>query len=119
LEKAPNRRYLFAAAARVMRQVLVEHARKRAAGKRGGDQQRLPLDAVLDYFEAQHLDVVELHEALEQLSAVHARQGQVLTLRFFGGLSLEEVAEQLDVSVGTVQSDFRIARAWLRKQLEP
>ncbi len=118
LAKAPNRRYLFAAAARAMRQILVEHARERRAGKRGGDQQRLPIDAVLNYFETHGVDVVRVHEALDQLAAVHARQSQVVTLRFFGGLSLKEVAQQLKVSVATVQSDFRIARAWLRKELQ-
>jgi RNA polymerase sigma factor (TIGR02999 family) len=118
LAGAPNRRYFFAAAARAMRQVLVEHARRRAAEKRGGAQQRLPLDAVLDHFRAQHLDVLRVHEALEQLAALHARQSQVVLLRFFGGCTLEEVAEQLGVSVATVQGDFRLARAWLRQHLE-
>jgi RNA polymerase sigma factor (TIGR02999 family) len=117
LRKAPNRAYLFGAAARAMREVLAAHARRRAADKRGGDRQRVPLDAVLDYLEEQRLDVLALHEALERLATFHERQSHVVTLRFFAGCTVAEVADQLGVSVATVESDFRIARAWLRRQL--
>jgi RNA polymerase sigma factor (TIGR02999 family) len=117
LGRAPNRAYLFGAAARAMRQILVDHARRRKAEKRGGERGRLSLDAVLLSFEERHLDVVALHEALERLAGLHERQSQVVTLRFFGGLTVEEIAGQLGVSVSTVESDFRIARAWLRQQL--
>jgi RNA polymerase sigma factor (TIGR02999 family) len=117
LRRAPNRAYLFGAAARAMREILVDHARRRRAEKRGGGQRRLPLDAVLLYFEEQQVDVVGLHEALDRLAALNERQSQVVTLRFFGGFTVAEVAEQLGVSVSTVESDFRIARAWLRQQL--
>lgn len=117
-EKAPNRRYVFGAAARAMRQILVEHARKRLADKREGKWNRVPLDDVLGYFEAQRVDIIALNEALDRLRALHDRQGQVVELRFFAGLSVPEVADLLDVSVGTVEADWRFARAWLRLQLE-
>jgi RNA polymerase sigma factor (TIGR02999 family) len=117
LARAPNRAYLFGAAARAMREVLAAHARRRAADKRGGRRERLPLDAVLDHFEEQRVDVVALHEALDRLAAFHERQSHVVTLRFFAGCTVPEVADRLGVSVGTVESDFRLARAWLRRQL--
>jgi RNA polymerase sigma factor (TIGR02999 family) len=117
LSKADNRRYFFAAAARIMRQILVEYARARAADKRGGGRQRVPLDAVLDHFEEQNMDVLELHEALDRLAAIHERQSQVVELHFFVGLTWEEVAAHLGVSTDTVRRDFRIARAWLHKEL--
>jgi RNA polymerase sigma factor (TIGR02999 family) len=115
--QAPNRAYLFGAAGRAMRQVLVEHARRRKAEKHGGRQNRLPLDAVLLYFEEQRLDVEALHEALDRLAALNERQSVVVTLRFFCGFTVPEVAAQLGVSTFTVENDFRIARAWLRRQL--
>jgi RNA polymerase sigma factor (TIGR02999 family) len=118
LAAAPNRRYLFAAAAQAMRQVLIDHARKRHAAKRQGRRGRVPLDAVLAYFEDQRLDVLALDEALDRLMAMSERQGLVVALRFFAGLSVAEVAETLDVSVATVEGDWRAARAWLRGQLK-
>jgi RNA polymerase sigma factor (TIGR02999 family) len=100
-----------------MREVLIDHARQRAADRRGGGWQRVPLDSVVDYFEAQGLDVVAVHEALDRLTALNERQGQVMTLRYFGGLTVPEVAEALGVSVVTIERDWRLARAWLRGQL--
>jgi RNA polymerase sigma factor (TIGR02999 family) len=117
LGHAPNRRYLFAAAAQAMRRALVDHARARRAAKRGAGRQRVPLDDVLDDFERQHLDVLALDEALDALHAADERQWLVVVLRFFGGLSVEEVAEALEVSVSSVEGDFRLARAWLRRHL--
>ena len=117
LAKAPDRHYLFAAAAQAMRQVLVDHARRRHAAKRGEGHRRVPLDEVLAPFEERHLDVLALHEAIDRLTERHPRQGLVVVLRFFAGLSIAEVAEALDVSTGTVEGDWRIARAWLRGQL--
>jgi RNA polymerase sigma factor (TIGR02999 family) len=113
----PNRRYLFAAAAQAMRQVLVDHARRRHARKRHGNRVRVPLDQVLAGFDAQGLDVIDLHDALERLAQDHPRPAQVVDLRFFGGLSVPEVAETLAVSDTTVESDWRFARAWLKGQL--
>jgi RNA polymerase sigma factor (TIGR02999 family) len=117
LSKAPNRAYLYGAAAEVMRQVLVQHARRRRAQKRGRGRRRVPLDSVLDYYEEQHVDVLDLHLALEELATFHERQSQVVTLRFLGGFTVAEVAEQLEISVATVESDWRLARAWLRRRL--
>jgi RNA polymerase sigma-70 factor, ECF subfamily len=117
LSNAPNRNYFFAAAAQAMRQVLVDHARRRRTDKRGKGWKRVPLDAVLDYFEQENLDVVALHEALDEMAALDERKSQVVVLRFFGGFTVGEVAEQLGVSVSTVESDFRLARAWLHQQI--
>src|SRR3954467_10831542 len=90
-DKAPDRSYLFASAARAMREILVEHARRRAAGRRGGGRRRVPLDRVLESFEAEDLDVIALHEALDRLAEWNQRQSQVITLRYFGGLTMAEV----------------------------
>ena len=116
-DKAADRSYLFASAARAMREVLIDHARRRAADRRGGGRRRVPLDLVLDYFEEQRLDVVAVHEALDRLAELNERQAQVMTLRYFGGLTISEVAAALGVSPVTVERDWRLARAWLRDQL--
>jgi len=117
LDRAADRNYLFASAARAMREVLIDHARRRATARRGGGQRRVPLDAVVDYFEDQGLDLVAVHEALDRLAERNGRQAQVVTLRYFGGLTVPEIAEALGVSVGTVERDWRIARAWLSNEL--
>ena len=117
LADVPNRRYLFAAAAQAMRQVLVDHARRRHVRKRDGNRVRVPLDQVLAGFDEQGLDVIALHEALESLAQEHPRPAQVVDLRFFGGLSVPEVARALEVSETTVEADWRFARAWLHDLL--
>ena len=117
LADVPNRRYLFAAAAQAMRQVLVDHARRRHAAKRLGGRIRRPLDEALVACEEQGLDVLALHDALDRLAPAHPRPAQVVTLRFFGGLSVPEVAAALAVSDTTIESDWRFARAWLKGQL--
>lgn len=117
-EKAPDRNYLFASASRAMREILIDHARKRSAGRRGGNWGRVPLDLVVDYFEQQQLDVVAVHEALDRLALLNERQSQVITLRYFGGLTVPEVAAALGVSVVTIERDWRLARAWLHGQLQ-
>ncbi len=116
-DEAPDRGYLFASAARAMREVLIDHARRRAATRRGKGWRRVPLDLVADYFEEQGLDVVAVHEALDRLSVLNERQAQVMTPRYFGGLTVPEVAAALAVSVVTVERDWRLARAWIRGQL--
>jgi RNA polymerase sigma-70 factor, ECF subfamily len=118
LSRAPDRHYFFAAAAQAMRRVLVDHARRRRAEKRADGRQRVALDAVLDYFHQENLDVVALNEALDDLAALNERQSQVVVLRFFGGFTVAEVGEQLGVSTSTVESDFRLARAWLHHQIK-
>jgi RNA polymerase sigma factor (TIGR02999 family) len=117
LGQTRNRAHLLIAAARAMRQVLVDHARKRTADKRGGGRTPLPLDSVLNYFAEQNLELLAVHEALDELAALHERQSQIVELRFFGGYTVEEIAEQLEVSVSTVESDFRKAAAFLRGRL--
>jgi RNA polymerase sigma factor (TIGR02999 family) len=117
LADVPDHRYLFAAASRAMRQVLVDHARRHDADKRDPGRVRLPLDESLAYFEEQDLDVIALDEALARLAPTYPRQAEVVDLRFFGGLTVPEVAVTLGVSDTTVESDWRFARAWLRRQL--
>jgi RNA polymerase sigma-70 factor, ECF subfamily len=116
-DRAADRSYLFAAAARAMREVLIDHAGRRAAGRRGGGRRRVPLDAVVDHFEGQGLDVFAVHQALDKLAALDGRHVQVMTLRYFGGMTVAEVAAALGVSVATAEQDWRLARAWLAGQL--
>jgi RNA polymerase sigma-70 factor (ECF subfamily) len=116
-DRAPDRAFLLAAAAQAMREVLVDHARRRAAARRGGKWVRVPLDAVVDYFEAQDVDVSEVHEAIVRLTALDERQGRVITLRYFGGLTVTKIAVALGVSSATVERDCRLGRAWLHGQL--
>lgn len=101
-----------------MRQVLIDHARRRKAEKRGGKRHRVPLDSVLDHCNERRLDVEELRDCLDALAKVHERQATVITLRFLAGFTVSEVADLLDVSEGTVESDYRLARAWLRRRLK-
>ncbi len=112
-----DRRLFFGAAVRAMRQVLVDHARRRDADKRVEGRRREPLDEAMCYFEEQQLDVLALHEALNELSALHERHGKIVELRFFGGFTVPEIAELLGVSVSLVESDFRKASAFLRSRL--
>lgn len=113
-----NRRYMFGMANRAMRQILVDHARRRKTNKRGGDHQRASLDIVLDNFEASNqCQFEDLESALSNLEKDSPRQREVVELRFFSGLSVEEVAGVLEVSVGTVERDWRLARAKLFQQL--
>jgi RNA polymerase sigma-70 factor (ECF subfamily) len=117
LEEISNGRKLRAATAQAMRHVLVDHARRRNAGKREGRRARVPLDDVLAGFESKGLDVIDLYQALESLAQAYPRQADVVTLRFLDGLTILEVAETLGVSDTIVESDWRFARAWLRGQL--
>ena len=104
LGAARSRAHFFAAAARAMRHVLVDHARRRAAGKRGGGQETLALDQVLDHFAKHHLDLLAVHDALGELTHLHERQGQVIELRYFGDLSYDEIAAELRLNPKTVSS---------------
>jgi RNA polymerase sigma factor (TIGR02999 family) len=112
-----NRRKFFAFAARIMRSVLVDEARERQAGKRGGGAASLPLEEVLHTLETSQRDLLELNEALDGLFELDDRLGRLVELRFFSGLNVEEAAEVLDISVPTAVRDWRTARAWLRKEL--
>ncbi len=101
-----------------MRRILVEHARKRRAVKRGGMPTRVTLDEADTPVEPLDVDVVALHEALSKLEEVDSRQSRIVELRYFGGLNMEETAEVLSVSPATVKRDWRVAKLWLRRALE-
>lgn len=118
LAEMKGREYFFAAMARAMRQVLVSHARTRNRLKRGGEYQRVPLDDAIDYVEQEHeFDLIALDDALNDLQQHSERHSEVVTLRFFGGLSIDDIAEHLGISGSTVVRDLRFARAWLGTRL--
>jgi RNA polymerase sigma factor (TIGR02999 family) len=112
-----NRVHFFAVAARVMRRILVDAARARANGKRGGDIARVCLDENLVPAAHDDPNLIALDTALRALEAVHPRKSRVVELRFFGGLSIEETGEALGVSPDTVKRDWRFARLWLVREL--
>jgi RNA polymerase sigma factor (TIGR02999 family) len=114
-----NRAHFLAVAAQSMRRILVDAARSRQSLKRGGDQTRVALDAELTIAGAANVDVVALDDALEALSLADQRKSRVVELRFFGGLSVDETAEVLDISPETVMRDWKVAKAWLFKELNP
>jgi RNA polymerase sigma factor (TIGR02999 family) len=112
-----GRDHFFAVAARAMRQILVDHARRRRAEKRGGQWGRITLDEAISPSVGQQIDFVELDEALGKLSKFDERKAQVVTLRFFGGLTNDAVAHVLGISRTTVADDWRVARAFLAREL--
>ena len=112
-----NRAHFFAMAARVMRRILVESARKKNFQKRGGGARHVSLDEALIVSSEPGRDLVALDDALNALTEMDPRKGQVVELRFFGGLSVEETAEALQVSTGTVMRDWRLAKVWLLREL--
>jgi RNA polymerase sigma-70 factor (ECF subfamily) len=115
--KWQNRAHFFGVAARIMRRILVDAARARGRTKRGGDALQVSLADVPDVAVPLTQDLVALDDALKTLETLDPRQSQVVELRFFGGLSLEEAAEALNVSVGTVRRDWSLAQAWLYREL--
>jgi len=115
-----DRSHFYALAARWMRQILVDHARARAAEKRGGDFRRVSLTAVDDFCPVtSEADLLSLDDALSDLQAQDPRAAQVVELRFFGGLAGSEIADALGISEITVKRDWRAARAWLLTRLMP
>src|SRR5664279_1886569 len=113
-----NRAHFFAIAAHTMRQVLVEYARRRHAGKRGGiDARKVDIDAELFIAECNLEDVIAIDEVLERLALIDPRQSRLIELRFFAGLNLEEAAEVMDVSETTLKREWRLAKAWLGREL--
>jgi RNA polymerase sigma-70 factor (ECF subfamily) len=119
-----NRTHFLAIAALSMRQILVQRARARHAEKRGGkDAERITLDESMVADRSQEatggVDVLELDAALEKLAALDPQQARIVELRYFGGLTVEEAAEALDISPATVKRHWTIARAWLKKELTP
>ncbi len=117
--KWQNRAQFFGIAAQLMRRILVDHARQHKAAKRGGsDQHRLSITSAEKLTAKPDLDVLALHEAMEELAALDPQQERIVELKFFGGLSIEETAEVLGVGHATVEREWKMARAWLRRKLE-
>ncbi len=115
-----GRAHFVALAAEMMRRILVDHARRHAAAKRGGGRGSVPLDETLAVPDARlHVDLIALDDALKELQELNARQARVVELRYFGGLSVKETAYALDVSHRTVENDWSVARAWLRQKMSP
>lgn len=112
-----NRAHFFGIAARLMRQILVDHARARQSSKRGGSQQRLALSQAFDAGTDTATDVIALNDALMSLAMIDPQQSRIVELRFFGGLTIEETASVIGVSHTTVEKDWNMARAWLRRQM--
>jgi RNA polymerase sigma factor (TIGR02999 family) len=114
-----DRAHFFGVAAVLMRQILVDHARRQRADKRGGDVTMVSLDDVSPATQPASVDVLALDEALEALSALDARQCRVVELRFFAGLNVDETADALEISPATVERDWVLAKAWLYRRLSP
>ena len=112
-----DRVHFFAVAARVMRGILVDHARRHSASKRGGDSVTLVLDEATSLPNAKELNLMALDEALDRLSTLDSRQSQIVELRFFGGLSIEDVSHVLAISPATVKREWASARLWLHKAM--
>jgi RNA polymerase sigma factor (TIGR02999 family) len=113
-----DRAHFVGIAARLMRQVLVDYARARGYQKRGGGVQRVPLDQARLITPEFQLDVLAVDRALEAFAKIDPRKSQIVELRFFGGLSVEETADVLGISVETVKRDWRVAKLWLSRELE-
>ena len=112
-----NRAHFFGVAAQLMRRILVDHARRHRTDKRGGEWTKVQFDEALAPSVSRSLDVIALDDALQDLAKLNPQHSQIVELRFFGGMNTEEVAEVLDVSPRTVQREWRMARAWLRRQI--
>jgi RNA polymerase sigma-70 factor (ECF subfamily) len=113
-----SRAHFFGIAARIMRQILVDHARSVGREKRGGRLDRLPLDEAFVFSPVKSASLIALDEALERLAQLDGRKARVIELRYFGGLSVEEAAEVLQVHSNTVIRDWTLAKAWLKRELE-
>jgi len=113
-----SRRHFYGVAAQLMRQILVEHARARAADKRGGGEQKYSLDEALTFSEDKAAELIALDDALGALAQFDERKVRIIELRYFGGLSLEETADALGISIATIGHEMRLARAWLRREME-
>src|SRR6266498_3157725 len=116
--KWQNRAQFYGVAAQLMRRILVDHVRQHQAAKRGGsDRQRLSITSAGQLAAKPDVDLLALHEALEELKSFDPQQERIVELRFFGGLSIEETAEVMGIGHGTVEGDWKLARAWLRRKL--
>ncbi|MCB1053019.1 MAG: sigma-70 family RNA polymerase sigma factor [Acidobacteria bacterium] len=114
-----NRGHFFGIAATMMRRILLDYSRQRGREKRGGDTPVITINEELVSDSAQSVDVLDLEEVLQQLEKLDARQAKIVELKFFAGLSVEEIALALDISDRTVKREWRMARAWLHQQLKP
>jgi len=114
-----DRTHFFAVSAQIMRRILIDHARRRLAGKRGGGLETVSLEGVIEWPGKENLDVLLLDEALTELATFDARQSRIVELRFFAGLGVEETAEALSISTATVKREWRVARAWLLGRIRP
>ncbi|MFN2508002.1 MAG: ECF-type sigma factor [Chthoniobacterales bacterium] len=112
-----NRAHFLAISARMMRRILLNHAAARDTSKRGGGTTRLSLDFAVDVLDQRNVPATALHAALQELETLDPRQGQIVKLRFFGGLSVEETAEVLGISPATVKREWAIAKLWLEREL--
>ena len=112
-----NRAHFFAVSAQLMRRILVDYARSRRYSKRGGEWRQIPLNEAVAVFQDRRTDIVALDDALRTLADIDPRKGRVVEMRFFGGLSIKETAEVLNVSPETVLRDWRLAKVWLLRQL--
>jgi len=116
--KWQNRAHFFGIAAQLMRRILVDHARQHQAAKRGGSsQKRISLTGAEAFAKQPEVDLLALNEALDELAKMDPQQSRIVELKFFGGLSIEEIAEVLGIGHATVERDWKMARAWLRRQL--
>jgi RNA polymerase sigma-70 factor (ECF subfamily) len=113
-----NRAHFFGIAAQCMRDILVDHARSVAAAKRGGDLQKVPLDAVMDFAGGRTPEILDLDRALTALAAMDPRKSRLVELRYFGGLTTDEMAEVVGVSQATIARELRVAQAWLQGELK-
>lgn len=118
-----NRRHFFASAAIAMRRVLIDHARKKKAGKRIPKDEQIPIDLIggalelHDNVQPTSVDILALDQALQQLAKVDERQARIVELRYFAGLTTEELAELFELSAGSINREWRIARLWLRREM--
>ena len=115
-----NRAHFFAVAARIMRQVLIESARQKKSAKRGGSWQKIVLEEAISFPTQgnREFDLLEINDAIEALAELDERQANIVELRFFGGLTYEETGHALDISSKTVQREWTLAKAWLRRRLK-
>jgi RNA polymerase sigma factor (TIGR02999 family) len=113
-----NRAHFYGVAARIMRQILVDHARRCKRDKRGGGRERVPIQEALDACRDEDLDLLALDEALDGLAAVDARKSRIVEMRYFGGLGMQDIADLLGLSLATVKRDWAVAKLWLYRQLK-
>jgi RNA polymerase sigma factor (TIGR02999 family) len=113
-----NRAQFVGLAAMMMRRVLVNHARDRAAGKRGGQAERVPLTLAIEPLAAPQVDVLAIHQALDRLQTIDQRKGRIVELKFFGGLTTDEIAEVMGISPATIEREWSFARAWLHEEMK-